>query len=55
VDGDLEVQTETGNFKTALYEKPIYDDATGTDVIGNALYDIQIFEDNVAAGTAEGK
>lgn len=51
--------SEKGDFKTALYEKPIFADATGTDVLGNALYDIQIFEDNVSSppafGTAEGK
>lgn len=54
----LEVQSTTADFQTALYEKPIYADATKADVIGNALYDIQIFEEvvgqNGEPGTAEG-
>ena len=48
----LDVYVNTANFKAALYEKNIYADAAKTTKIGNALYNIQIFDQS--ATLAEG-
>lgn len=55
VDGPIELYYNSSNFKAALYEKLVYPSAAaGATPIGNALYNIQIFDENFAAGTAEG-
>lgn len=40
---------DKGNFKLVMYEKPVYGDAAKTTKIGNALYNIQIFDHRTAA------